>query len=80
MMYSQGLKRVIAARGVVQLLLGSSTRAVTVGLVNHNVQAFSVYNVETVSTAYLMERTIINNHDIERFLIQEEEGQEDQPR
>lgn len=50
MMYSQGLKRVIAARSVaVQMLLGSTTRAVSVGLVNQNVQAFSLVNVESVS-------------------------------
>lgn len=46
MMYSQGLKRVIAARSVaVQMLLGSTSRAVTVGLINQNQQAFSIVNV-----------------------------------
>lgn len=49
MMYSQGLKRVITARSaVLNLLLGSSNRAVTVGLVNQSSQAFSVYNTEVV--------------------------------
>ena len=48
-MYSQGLKSMIASRGAVaQLLLGSS-RVMTAGIVNHNMQAFSVYNVENVS-------------------------------
>lgn len=48
MMYSQGFKRVIAARSTLQLLLGSSNRAATVALYNQAVQNFSVYNVETV--------------------------------
>jgi len=48
MMYSQGLKRVIAARSTIQLLLGSSNRAAAFGLYNQAVQNFSVINVETV--------------------------------
>ena len=47
MMYSQGLKRVIAARSTVaQLLLG--TRAAAFGLVSQNASAFSLYNAEMV--------------------------------
>jgi hypothetical protein len=45
MMYSQGLKRVIAARSTIgQLLIGSTNRAVVAGLVNNNMKAFSLYN------------------------------------
>jgi len=45
MMYSQGLKRVIAARSTVaQLLIGSTNRALVAGLVNNNMRAFSLYN------------------------------------
>lgn len=50
MMYSQGLKRVIAARSTVaQLLIGSSNRALVAGLVNNNMKAFSLYNEAQVS-------------------------------
>jgi antitoxin component HigA of HigAB toxin-antitoxin module len=53
MMYSQGLKRVIAARSTVaQLLLGN--RAVTIGLVNQNLQSFSLYNAEMVSENHMI--------------------------
>jgi hypothetical protein len=44
MMYSQGLKRMMAAKSnVVQLLIGSTRAA---GLVQHKIQPFSVYNAE----------------------------------
>lgn len=48
MMYSQGLKKMIAARSVVQLLIGSSNRAVTVGIVNQGQKSFSIVNTEQV--------------------------------
>ena len=48
-MYSQGLKSEIASRGAVAQLLLGSTRVMSAGVVNHNMQAFSVYNVENVS-------------------------------
>ncbi len=60
MMYSQGLKRVIAARSTVaQLLLGN--RAVTIGLVNQNLQAFSLYNAEMVSGKHSAKVGTLNN-------------------
>ena len=47
-MMSQGLKRLIASKGAIQLLLNSSTRAVQVPLVQQNMQAFSIYNTQAV--------------------------------
>jgi len=40
-------KRIVAARGVLQLLIGSS-RTASARLVNQNVQSFSVVNIENV--------------------------------
>ncbi len=49
-MISQGLKRLMVARGAtVQLLIGSTNRAVCAGLINQNVAGFSLYNAEMVS-------------------------------
>lgn len=49
MMYSQGLKRVFAQRGMLQLLLGTTqVRATTVGLTQQNMMAFSLYNTQMV--------------------------------
>jgi len=59
MMYSQGLKRVIAARSTVaQLLIGSSNRAMVAGLVNNNMKAFSLYNEAQVSSV------LTSRHDL----------------
>ena len=63
MMYTQGLKRVMAQRSMLQLLLGTSApRAVTVGLTQQNLVAFSIYNTQMVM------KIKITNILIERLL------------
>jgi hypothetical protein len=47
MMYSQGLKRMIAAKGSVYQFLTGSARAAS--MVQQTIQPFSVYNAEVVN-------------------------------
>jgi hypothetical protein len=62
-MYTQGLKRVIAQRSMLQLLLGTTApRAVTVGFTQQNLMAFSIYNTQMVM------KIKITNILIERLL------------
>ena len=42
-------RRLATNAGVLQLLLASSSRSVRVGMINQNMKAFSIVNVETVS-------------------------------
>lgn len=65
MMYSQGLKRVIAARSTVaQLLIGSTNRALVAGLVNNNMRAFSLYNDAQVCEEQFVQQPIQKSNDI----------------
>ncbi len=50
-MYS---RRLASNAGVLQLLLASSSRSIRVGIVNQNMQAFSIVNVETVSLSKII--------------------------
>lgn len=55
MMYTQGLKRLMVARGAaVQLLVGSSRASAS--LINQNLQAFSVYNIEQVLNEFALNK------------------------
>lgn len=51
MMYSQGLKKMIATRGAIQMLLVPSRFAQV--LAAQNMRAFSIVNVETVGILYI---------------------------